>query len=328
MTRRTNNYNAFEAGTTGPLAIGATSVAVDSAAGLVAPLYLVIDPDDPSKREWVRVNTINVNNLENLVRNLPGSVGDVLHDAGAKVRSVPTKQIFDDVFQDMEDNLLTHNLHVSSSGDPHAAAGYLTVPVGDARYLQLDGGTMSGFLTLFADPTSPLHSASKQYADALETAANAYSDSLDHDHTTPIAAHAGSADAHHFKYTDTEAVAAVDAARGTLGVVAVGSLFTGGSVADNVVLTTVVLPNTPGKSCRIVVTGVVGGVNPVEASFEVTGTGVIGNVGDKVEVLTTGNFAAAARWADAPLNGQTVSILANATGLAFYRGHVEVIQVD
>ena len=34
-------------------------------------------------------------------------------------------------------------------------------------YLQLIGGTMTGFITLNADPTDPLHPATKQYVDAL-----------------------------------------------------------------------------------------------------------------------------------------------------------------
>ncbi len=165
MTRRSNNWNAFETGTTGQLAIGATSVAVDSAAGLVAPIYMVIDPDDPTKREWIRVNSINANNLENIVRNLPGSVGDVLHEAGAKIRSVPTKQIFDDIFQDIEDDVLNLTQHETDGGDPHAQAGYLKQADSDALYVRLVGSTMTGPLVLFSDPTVAFGAATKQYVD-------------------------------------------------------------------------------------------------------------------------------------------------------------------
>ncbi len=37
----------------------------------------------------------------------------------------------------------------------------------DTRYLQLGGGTLTGYLTLNADPTNALHPATKQYVDAL-----------------------------------------------------------------------------------------------------------------------------------------------------------------
>ena len=189
MSRRTNNYNAYESELTGPLNIGADSVAVLSAAGLVDPIYLIVDPDVPDKREWIRVNTINGNTLENIVRNLDGSVGDVLHDVGAKVRSVPTKQIFDDIFQDTEDDELALTQHQTDGGDPHAQAGYLQDSDVNGVYLKLTGGTLSGFLTLFADPTSPNHASTKNYVDTQIAA-------QDHDHATPIAAHNADSGSH------------------------------------------------------------------------------------------------------------------------------------
>ncbi len=203
MSRKTNNYNAYESTLSGPLAAGATSVAVESAVGLVAPLYLVLDPDDPSKREWIRVNTINSNTLDNLVRNLEGSVGDVDHDAGAKIRSIPTKQLIDDIFQDIEDDELDLTQHETDGGDPHAQAGYLKIAEADVRYVEVTGDTMSGDLSITPTPTSPPHATRKDYVDTgdsdTEAAAQAYSDSLDHDHDTPIGVHAGQTGAHHAK---------------------------------------------------------------------------------------------------------------------------------
>ncbi len=203
MSRKTNNYNAYESSLVGPLAIGATSVAVESAVGLVAPLYLVLDPDDPSKREWIRVNTINSNTLDNLVRDLEGSVGDVLHDAGAKIRSIPTKQIFDDLFQDIEDDELDLTQHETDGGDPHSQAGYLKQAEGDVRYVEVTGDTMSGSLSITPTPTLVAHATRKDYVDTgdsdTEAAAQAYSDSLDHDHDTPIGVHKDDGDAHHAK---------------------------------------------------------------------------------------------------------------------------------
>lgn len=179
MARKTNNYNGYESSLTGPLTIGATSVAVESALGLIAPLYLIVDPDIPAKREWVRVNTITTNTLENIVRNLGGSVGDIEHDAGAKIRSVPTHQIFDDIFQDAIDDELALTLHQTDGGDPHESAGYLTEGTADVVYVRLSGSNttalapMSGFLFLFGDPTEPLHAAPMQYVDAQDVATQA-----------------------------------------------------------------------------------------------------------------------------------------------------------
>lgn len=42
----------------------------------------------------------------------------------------------------------------------------LNMQTGDNRYVNVTGDTMTGFLTLNADPTNPLHAATKQYVDA------------------------------------------------------------------------------------------------------------------------------------------------------------------
>lgn len=87
-------------------------------------------------------------------------------------------------------------------------------------WLSIGGGTLTGLLTLSGAPTVDLHAATKLYVDGQ-----------DHDHATPIAAHAGDASAHHVqtpaqtflhndlsdvstsqhhvRYSDAEAVAAV-----------------------------------------------------------------------------------------------------------------------
>lgn len=50
---------------------------------------------------------------------------------------------------------------------------FLTPAEGDAAYVKKSGDTMTGFLTLHADPTSALHAATKQYVDTHLTAAEA-----------------------------------------------------------------------------------------------------------------------------------------------------------
>ena len=147
MSRRTFTWNAYESGLTTGLGIGASSVEVDSVVGLVAPGYLVIDPDVPDKREWIRFESITGNTLETLTRNLDGSVGDIAHDAGARIRAIFTKQNLDDIFLDILDNTQDLIDHVGAA-DPHP--DYLTQGEGDARYLKLaaDNDPLTGSLNL------------------------------------------------------------------------------------------------------------------------------------------------------------------------------------
>lgn len=44
--------------------------------------------------------------------------------------------------------------------------GGLDIPTADARYVNITGDTMTGFLTLHAAPTNNMHAATKQYVDA------------------------------------------------------------------------------------------------------------------------------------------------------------------
>ena len=77
---KSNTWNAYESFLTAPLGAGATTVAVDNTDNLVAPMYIVIDPDDPVKREWVRITAVSAGSIDNMDRGLAGSVGTE-HDA-------------------------------------------------------------------------------------------------------------------------------------------------------------------------------------------------------------------------------------------------------
>lgn len=55
------------------------------------------------------------------------------------------------------------------TGTTAVVAGDITALV-DSTYVNVSGDTMTGFLTLNADPTSSLHAATKQYVDAVATA--------------------------------------------------------------------------------------------------------------------------------------------------------------
>ena len=141
MSTQSHTYNAYESQLDGPLSAGATSVALVSALGLEAPVYLVIDPDVPAKREWIRVTAININTIDAMDRGLEGSNGPagtgVDHDSGAVIRAIFTSQLQDDLFFDINALETWDTDHVADS-NPHPV--YLTQGEGDAQYIQLDGG--------------------------------------------------------------------------------------------------------------------------------------------------------------------------------------------
>jgi len=164
---------------------------VDSAVGLVAPVYLVVDPDVPAKREFVKADAVDTGSGLLTVtanRGLAGSAaGGQAHDAGAKVRAVAMQQWLEDIFDDVEDLEQADADHVAAP-DPHTQ--YLTAIEGDAAYVEVAGDTMTGPLVLNADPSAALGAATKQYVDG------------------GITTHAADVDAHHTKYTDAEAASA------------------------------------------------------------------------------------------------------------------------
>ena len=114
---------------------------------------------------------------------------------------------------------------LSLTADSSAATGLAWV-----GHLPLAGGTLTGDLTLSADPTNVLHAATKQYVDQAETDANTYSNGLDHDHAAPIATHAAVADSHHTRYADSEAISALSTA--DVYVKTAGDAMTGPLLAD------------------------------------------------------------------------------------------------
>ena len=57
----------------------------------------------------------------------------------------------------------------------------ITLTAGDARYLQLSGGTLTGLVTLSGAPTSDLHAATKKYVDDNAGGGSAYDDTALHE---------------------------------------------------------------------------------------------------------------------------------------------------
>jgi hypothetical protein len=107
MSRRTDSLNAYEVALTSGVSDVDTSFPVESTVGLIAPGYLVVDPDDPTKREYFKYTIINGANLQfpdTGFRGLRGSAaGAQGHLAGARVRAVAVGQWLDDIFSDIED---------------------------------------------------------------------------------------------------------------------------------------------------------------------------------------------------------------------------------
>lgn len=60
----------------------------------------------------------------------------------------------------------TRDTYGRVSGTSAVGAGDLT-PLLDATYVNVNGDTLTGFLSLHADPTSAMHAVTKQYADAI-----------------------------------------------------------------------------------------------------------------------------------------------------------------
>ncbi len=129
------------------------------------------------------------------MRNLEGSVGDITHESGAKVRAIFTKQVQDDIFNDIEDLETGLYNHKIDTGDPHANAGYLKEDTANGLYLTLSGGYMKGPIDMggylirnLGVPVQKEDAVTKGYVD------------------DELAYHTSISDAHHARYTDQEAV--------------------------------------------------------------------------------------------------------------------------
>jgi hypothetical protein len=65
----------------------------------------------------------------------------------------------------IQDITLDTNGHITSIGSVNLDDRYYTESESDARFINATGDSMTGFLTLHADPTSALHAATKEYVD-------------------------------------------------------------------------------------------------------------------------------------------------------------------
>ena len=120
--QKTILQNAYE--TTLALAIGAdlaeTSVQVNAAPvgspSAANPMYLVIDPDSDSTREYIKVTSRSGVSLT-VVRNIDSDSGGLnAHAVGAKVRMVAMKQHFDDLNERVDTIMNADGTAVNTSG--------------------------------------------------------------------------------------------------------------------------------------------------------------------------------------------------------------------
>jgi microcystin-dependent protein len=103
MSSRTRTRSGYQSSLNGSINNSVTSFNVTSGTGLVHPVYLAIDPDDPLLREIIKVGNVSGNALSAVTRGLTGSVaGAQAHATGAPIRAVIPQQFHDDVFNDIE----------------------------------------------------------------------------------------------------------------------------------------------------------------------------------------------------------------------------------
>ncbi len=103
MSNRSRTRNAFESALNGGISDSTTTIALDSTSGLVDPLWLVIEPDSPTLREFIRVGGLSGSDLTSVSRGEDGSAaGAQAHASGVPVRAVFMHQQLDDVFTDIE----------------------------------------------------------------------------------------------------------------------------------------------------------------------------------------------------------------------------------
>ncbi len=180
---RLRSWNAYESELTSGIDGSTGTISVTSAAGLTAPVVLVIDPEDQALREYVMATSVAASTLT-ADRGLAGSAaGGQPHIAGAKIRAVPVHQWLDEIFDDI-DAIASDLADHEGAADPHS------------QYMLKSGSTMTGALVLSGDPVVALNPATKQYTDII---------------AADLAAHEATSDAHHARYTDGEAVIAMGA---------------------------------------------------------------------------------------------------------------------
>tara|TARA_Y100000996_G_C22509651_1_gene637863 strand:+ start:289 stop:990 length:702 start_codon:yes stop_codon:yes gene_type:complete len=100
----TNLRNAFETTLSGTLGATDTTLNLTSTTGLTSPIYLVIDPDSSTSREYIFIDgTINASSaamstVDNRYLTGSAAASGLSHVSGTKVRVSPMAQMFEDIW--------------------------------------------------------------------------------------------------------------------------------------------------------------------------------------------------------------------------------------
>jgi len=100
-----HNVNAFETTLTSQANALDLTFYLQATTGLTAPFYMVLDPDDASAREYVYVDgnitstSVTTSDIANRYLDGSAETGGLAHIPSTKVRIVPTKQHFEDIWE-------------------------------------------------------------------------------------------------------------------------------------------------------------------------------------------------------------------------------------
>jgi len=170
-----NFSNFFE--TTLDGAVGASDTQLDLSAAptndgseaTAAPFYLVINPDNTTKREVIRVTASSGTNMQTVVRDVEGRHSpDPTHDDNTVVRMAVVAEMFEDLHDRINDVALTGDVTGTLTNATSAVA--TTIGAGAVDFAMINQGdliTQAETITSNdSDTKIPTAAAVKNYADA------------------------------------------------------------------------------------------------------------------------------------------------------------------
>ena len=166
--QETNLVNAFETTLNGAVASGDSSIALTDNPGVAAKVYLVIDPDNDSKREIVLWNS-GAFGAAAVTRDVDAKHDpDPAHADGTKVRLAVVKQHIEDVHDRIDDVALTGDVTGTLADATQDIA--TTIAAGAVDFAMINQGDLitqaESITSNDSDTKIPTAAAVKNYADA------------------------------------------------------------------------------------------------------------------------------------------------------------------
>ena len=166
--QETNLVNAFETTLNGAVASGDSSIALTDNPGVAAKVYLVIDPDNDSKREIVLWNS-GAFGAAAVTRDVDAKHDpDPAHADGTKVRLAVVKQHIEDVHDRIDDVALTGDVTGTLADATQDIA--TTIAAGSVDFAMINQGDLitqaESITSNDSDTKIPTAAAVKNYADA------------------------------------------------------------------------------------------------------------------------------------------------------------------